>query len=93
MEKYKKKILKAYLTMPPMNSLNHEYEIQESILAGYVTRYLAGERFKEEIKIYTNEIFENMYKKIDKCQNEKQKNELILQIFLIKIVTKIINEY
>lgn len=48
LKKYEKQILEAYLNIPPRKLLNHKFELEEDYLAGYVTRFLHGERFKEE---------------------------------------------
>ena len=45
-------ILKAYLNLPSRKLLNHQYELEEDFLAGYVDRFLQGERFNKLIVAY-----------------------------------------
>ena len=47
-KKYEKQILEAYLNLPSTKLLKHQFEIEEDYLAGYVSRFLHGERFDED---------------------------------------------
>ena len=51
-KKYEKQILEAYLNIPPCKLLNHNIELEEDYLAGYVTRFIHEYRFKEELFLF-----------------------------------------
>ena len=50
-------ILKAYLSLPNRNLLNHRYESEEDYLAGSVDIFLRGEGFSENIEPFTEHDF------------------------------------
>ena len=52
LKKYEKQILEAYLNIPPCKLLNHNFELEEDYLAGYVTRFIHENRFKEELFLF-----------------------------------------
>ncbi len=53
-------ILKAYLNLPCRKLLNHQYESEEDCLAGYIDRFLHGERFDRIIVPFKDEDYEAM---------------------------------
>ena len=52
LKKYEKQILETYLNIPPCKLLNHNFELEEDYLAGYVTRFIHENRFKEELFLF-----------------------------------------
>lgn len=93
LKNYEKQLLKAYLNLPSIKLLNHQFEMDEDYLAGYVNRFLHGERFDKEFVSYEN----NQLKIIEPLIKEKKYTsdgkELYTAVLLTEIVCNILNKY
>ena len=91
--KYEMKILTSYLDLPSRKLLNHQFEYEEDYIAGFVSRFIKGERFdkefiaftKEEISIIESLIFHNI--------DNNDGKDLLSAFLLTKIVCNIMNKY
>lgn len=91
MNKSEELSLKAYLALPMRKLLNHKFEIEEDYLAGYVSRFLKGERFVQEFEPFSQEeldFIDPMLKNL----NEDGK-DLLTAVLLTKVVCNIMNKY
>ena len=92
-KKYEKQILKAYLALPPRKLLKHQFEMEEDYLAGYVSRFLVGERFKETIVAFSDYELEVINPLIEANKDNLDGQELITAVLLTKAVCNIMNKY
>ena len=92
-EKYEKEILKAYLNLPSRKLLNHQFELEEDYIAGYVSRFLQGERFEKEFIPFTNDEWEIIQPIIVENKETKDGKDLITAVLLTKAVCNIMNKY
>ena len=93
LKKYEKQILEAYLNIPPRKLLNHKFELEEDYLAGYVTRFLHGERFKEDFVPFLDYELEVINPLIESNKDNDDGKELITAVLLTKAVCNIMNKY
>ena len=93
MNKSEKLILKAFLNMPSIPILNHELELEESFLAGYVTRFLKGERFDKIFVAFSEEEEKLIQKVLNQSIEIQQKIDLKNKVMLTKLVCNILNKY
>ena len=93
LKKYEKQILEAYLNIPSRKLLNHEFELEEDYLAGYVTRFLHGERFKEEFVPFLDYELEVINPLIESNKDNGNGKDLITAVLLTKAVCNIMNKY
>lgn len=86
-------ILKAYLSLSNRNLLNHRYESEEDYLAGYVDRFLRGERFSENIEPFTENDYKEMY--LVALQNlcSTDGKDLLTALYITKAVCNILSKY
>lgn len=92
-KKYEKKILEAYLNLPVRKLLKHQFELEEDYLAGYVSRFLQGERFSEEFSPYSEYELEVILPLIDNNLNNEDGKDLLTAKLLTEIVCNIMNKY
>ncbi len=92
-KKYEKQILQAYLSLPSKKLLRHEFELEEDYLAGHVSRFLHGERFKEDFVPFSDYELEVINPLIEANQNNVDGKELITSVLLTKAVCNIMNKY
>lgn len=88
-----KLILKAYLELPTRKLLNHQFELSEDFLAGYVSRFLKGESFKKQFQAFSKEESEIINTLINKHYNEDDGKDLLTAYLLSKTVCNILNKY
>lgn len=92
-KKYEKQILETYLNIPPRKLLNHKFELEEDYLAGYVTRFLHGERFKEEFVPFLDYELEVINPLIESNKDNDAGKELMTSVLLTKAICNIMNKY
>lgn len=93
MKKYEKQVLEAYLNLPTRKLLKHQFELEEDYLAGYVSRFLSGERFENEFVPYSDYELEIIIPLIeDNLENDDGK-ELLISKLLTELVCNIMNKY
>lgn len=93
LSKYELLSLKAYLELPVRKLLNHQFELEESYIAGHVQRFLKGERFSIEFSAFS-EAELNVITPL--LQNHTQTNEgkdLLTAFLMTKVVCNIMNKY
>ena len=93
LKKYEKQILEAYLDIPSRKLLNHEFELEEDYLAGYVTRFLHGERFKEEFVPFLDYELEVINPLIESNKDNGNGKDLITAVLLTEAICNIMNKY
>lgn len=85
--------LKAYLELPVRKLLNHQFELEEDYLAGYVSRFLQGERFDITFKAYSEEELNIINPLISKNIDCKDGKDLLTSFLLTKTACNILNKY
>lgn len=93
MEKYEKQVLKAYLNLPTRKLLKHQFELEEDYLAGYVSRFLSGERFENEFVPYSDYELEIIIPLIENNLENDDGKELLISKLLTELVCNIMNKY
>ncbi len=93
MEKYEQKILKEFISMPYPEILNHQFEITNDYLSGYVSRFLLGERFDFEFNSFTKEEANYINSLITKNINNTNGKDLLTFFLMVKLVCNILNKY
>ena len=86
-------ILQAYLTLPVRPLLHHAFELDEDFLAGMVSRFLKGERFKESFVAFTNAESATIEALIEKNIENKDGKDLLTAYLVTKAVCNILNKY
>lgn len=86
-------ILKAYLNLPSRKLLNHQYELEEDCLAGYVDRFLQGERFNKSIAPFEDKDYNTMESIAlnNLCNNDGV--DLLTAVLVTKAACNILNKY
>lgn len=92
-KKYEKQILEAYLGLPSRKLLRHQFEMEEDYIAGHVSRFLNGERFKEEFIPFSDYELEVINPLVDSNKDNVDGKELITAVLLTKAVCNIMNKY
>ena len=93
-KKHEKKILEAYLELPSRKLLNHRFELEEDYLAGYVTRFLHGERFNKEFIPFSEYELEVIQQPlIESNLNNSDGQDLQIAFLLTNAVCVIMNKY
>ena len=92
-KKYEKQILEAYLGLPYRKLLRHQFEMEEDYLAGHVSKFLNGERFKEEFIPFSDYELEVINQLIEANKDNADGKELITSVLLTKAVCNIMNKY
>ena len=92
-KKYEKQILEAYLNLPSTKLLKHQFEIEEDYLAGYVSRFLHGERFDEDFVPFSDYELKVINPLIESNKDNYDGKELMTVVLLTKIVCNIMNKY
>lgn len=67
--------------------------MEEDYLAGHVSRFLHGERFKEEFVPFTDYELEIINPLIESNKNNDDGKELLTAVLLTKAVCNIMNKY
>ncbi len=93
LKKYEKLVLEAYLILPPRKLLKHEFELEEDYLAGYVSRFLRGERFDNEFIPFSDYELQAIEPIIKANKETVDGQELITAVLLTKAVCNIMNKY
>lgn len=86
-------ILKAYLDLPFRKLLNHQFELEEDYLAGYITRFLQGERFTEVITPFSDDDYNKMESIAFKNLHNHDGVDLFTAILITKAACNILNKY
>ena len=73
--------------------MNHKFELEEDYLAGYVTRFLHGERFEEDFVPFSDYELEVINPLIESNKDNDDGKELITAVLLTKAVCNIMNKY
>ena len=92
-KKYEKQILEAYLNLPSRKLLRHQFELEEDYLAGHVSRFLRGERFREEFVPFSEYELAVINPLIEHNKDTVDGQELITAVLLTKAVCNIMNKY
>lgn len=92
-KKYEKQILEAYLNIPPCKLLNHNFELEEDYLAGYVTRLIHENRFKEEFVPFLDYELEVINLLTESNKDNDAGKELMTSVLLTKAICNIMNKY
>lgn len=92
-KKYEKQILEAYLNLPSRKLLMHQFELEEDYLAGCVSRFLHGERFREEFVPFSEYELSVIDPLIELNKDTIDGKELITAVLLTKTVCNIMNKY
>ena len=82
-------VLKAYLALPLRKLLDHKFEVEENYIAGYVSRFLKGERFDKEFTAFSKEKNEVITKNF----NNDDGKDLLTAFLTTKAVCNIMNKY
>ena len=93
MEKYEKKILEAYLNLPSSKLLRHQFELEEDYLAGYVSRFLLGQRFKDEFVPFEDYQLNVIVPLIEDNLDNDNGKELLIGKLLTELVCCIMNRH
>lgn len=93
MKKYEKQVLEAYLNLPARKLLKHQFELEEDYLAGYVTRFLSGQRFENEFIPYSDYELEVINPLIEKNLENDDGRDLLTSKLLTELVCNILNKY
>lgn len=93
MKKYEKQVLEAYLNLPTRKLLKHQFELEEDYLAGYVSRFLSGERFENEFVPYSDYELEIIIPLIENNLGNDDGKELLISKLLTELVCNIMNKY
>ncbi|MBP5593179.1 MAG: hypothetical protein J6X75_03315 [Clostridia bacterium] len=94
MKKYEKLILEAYLNLPERKLLKHQFELEEDYLAGYVSRFLIGQRrFKNEFIPYSDYELEVIIPLIENNLENDDGKDLLITKLLTELVCNIMNKY
>lgn len=93
MNKSEKLLLEAFLYLPVRKLLNHQFELEEDYLAGYVTRFLHGERFKQEFVAFSKEELEVINPVLKKNADSDDGKDLLTAVLLTEIACNILNKY
>ena len=88
-----KLILQAYLKLPERPLLNHDYELEEDALAGIVSRFLKGERFKEPFIAFSDDQSKRIESLIQKNIENEDGKDLMTAFLVTKAVCNILNKY
>lgn len=88
-----KLILEAFLSLKDVKLLNHEFEYENDYLAGYVSRFLNGERFDFEFSAFSKEEKIKINNLITMNINSLEGKELLTYYLLVKLVCNILNKY
>lgn len=86
-------ILKAFISLPNNKLLEHKYEMDMDYLAGYVNRFLKGERFAQDFTAFTKDQSEMINTLITKNIINDVGKDLLTEYYLTKIVVNILNKY
>lgn len=86
-------VLKAFLNLPEVNILDHRFELHDDVLAGYVTRFLNGERFKETFVPFKKEEFDFISHLININYYREEGYDLITYLNTVKLACNILNKY
>ena len=86
-------ILQAYLNLPVRRLLNHAFELDEDFLAGKISCFLKGERFKESFIAFTDAESSMIEALIEKNFENKDGKDLLTAFLLTKTVCNILNKY
>ena len=92
-KKYEKQILESFLNLPTRKLLRHQFEIEEDYLAGYVLRFLQGERFEKIFIPYSNHELETIMPLIENNINNNDGKDLFTAKLLTELVCNIMNKY
>lgn len=93
MEKSEELILKSYLSIPSPKLLNHDFELESDFLAGYVSRFLKGEKFDFEFSIFKKEDVNKINYLITKNIKNDDGKDLLTYYLIVKTVCNILNKY
>lgn len=86
-------LLQAYLNLPARRLLNHAFELDEDFLAGIISRFLKGERFKESFIAFTDAESSMIEALIEKNLGSKDGKDLLTAFLVTKAVCNILNKY
>ena len=86
-------LLQAYLNLPARRLLNHVFELDEDFLAGIISRFLKGERFKESFIAFTDDESSMIETLIEKNFENKDGKDLLTAFLVTKAVCNILNKH
>ena len=90
---YEANALRAYLELPARKLLNHQFEMEEDYLAGYVSRFIKGERFDKEFTAFSKQELEVINPIISQNIDTEDGKDLLTAILLTRVVCNIMNKY
>ena len=91
--KSEKLALKAYLELPTRKLLDHQFEVEEDYIAGFVTRFLNGERFEKDIVAFSNEELDVINPIIAQNINTDDGKDLLNAVLMTRVACNIMNKY
>lgn len=90
---YELNILKSYLELPTRKLLNHQFEMEEDFFAGYVSRFIKGERFDKEFTAFSKQELEIINPIISQNIDSNDGKDLLTAFLLTKLACNIMNKY
>ena len=88
-----KMILQAFLKLPTNPLLDHRFELQESCLAGFVSRFLKGERFEQTFTAFSDSEYNEIFSLIKENESSENGKDLLTSFLLSIAVCNILNKY
>lgn len=93
LSKYELLSLKAYLELPDRKLLNHQFELEESYIAGHVQRFLKGERFNIEFTTFSETELNVITPLLQNQIHTNDGKDLLTAFLMTKVVCNIMNKY
>lgn len=93
MSKSEKLVLEAFINMKKPALISCEFDSANDYLAGYVSRFLAGERFSVDFNAFSKTEYEFLNQAITKNFYSVSGKDLLSYVLLTKLVCNILNKY
>ena len=81
------------MNLPSSKLLRHQFELEEDYLAGYVSRFLLGQRFKDEFVPFEDYQLEIIVPLIEDNLDNDNGKELLIEKLLTELVCCIMNRH
>ena len=93
MSKSEKLILEAFMNLKRPGLISYEFDSANDYLAGYVSRFLSGERFSVDFNSFSKKEYEHLNQVITKNFSNVSGKDLLSYVLLTKLVCNILNKY
>lgn len=93
MSKSEKLILEAFMKLKKPALISCEFDTANDYLAGYVSRFLSGERFSVDFNAFSKSEYELLNQTITKNFCSAEGKDLLSYVLLTKLVCNILNKY